>query len=67
MTFASCKTAQAARRLGVGYHRLYGLLRDARIPPPPRDSSGHFWWSDADLARARAALAARRAGEGGAP
>jgi hypothetical protein len=54
------KTPQAARLLGVTYHRLIGLLRFDKIDPPARDSSGDFVWTDSDLVRARKALEARR-------
>jgi hypothetical protein len=54
------KTPVAARELGVTYHQLIGLLRFSKIDPPPRDSSGDYVWSDADLERARRALAVLR-------
>jgi DNA-binding transcriptional MerR regulator len=52
------KTPVAARELGITYHRLMGLLRHGKIAPPDRDSSGDYLWTDADLDRARQALAA---------
>jgi hypothetical protein len=55
------KTPAAADQLGVTYNRLYDLLRFRKIAPPPRDSSGQFVWTAADLERARVALAAGRA------
>ena len=62
------KTPVAARELGVGYFQLYDLLRFGKIDPPARDSSGDFIWTDADLERARNALASvRRAKRKGAP
>jgi hypothetical protein len=54
------KTPMAARELGITYCQLIGLLRYGKITPPQRDSSGDFVWQDADLARARKALDARR-------
>jgi hypothetical protein len=39
---------------------LYRLLRDGRISPPEKDSSGDYCWSMDDLPRVRAALAASR-------
>jgi hypothetical protein len=54
------KTPVAARELGVTYHQLVGLLRFAKISPPPRDSSGDYLWFAADLERARRALKAGR-------
>jgi hypothetical protein len=50
------KTPVAAKRLGVPYHRLIGLLRADRIEPPAKDSSGDYVWSAADIERAREAL-----------
>ena len=58
MTFR--KTPVAADELGVNYYRLIGLLRGRKIPPPSRDSSGDYLWTDADLDRARQALATMR-------
>ena len=51
------KTCEAARELGVTREKLTGLLRRGRIEPPEKDISGDYWWSDADLERARQALA----------
>jgi hypothetical protein len=51
------KTPAAARALSTTYHRLMGLIRFAKLDPPPaRDSSGHYVWSPKDLQRARQAL-----------
>jgi DNA-binding transcriptional MerR regulator len=54
------KTPEAARELGVTYHRLMGLIRFGRINPPQRDGSGDYVWDEADIARAREALQAVR-------
>jgi hypothetical protein len=54
------KTPVAAQTLGATYHELIGLIRFHKIDPPQRDSSGDYLWDESDLARARAALAARR-------
>jgi hypothetical protein len=54
------KTPVAAKQLGVSYHQLIGLLRFGKIDPPDRDSSGDYLWSQADLDRAREALAKLR-------
>jgi hypothetical protein len=54
------KTPVAARELGITYHRLIGLIRFDKIPPPTRDSSGDYLWTDADIERARQAVAAMR-------
>jgi hypothetical protein len=51
------KSPTAARELGVSYHQLAGLLRSRKIPPPQKDSSGDYIWTDEDLDRARQALA----------
>jgi hypothetical protein len=56
------KTPKAALEVGEGvtYMNLYNLIRNGKIPPPERDSSGDFIWSDADIERARKALALRK-------
>jgi hypothetical protein len=54
------KTTAAAQELGVPYWRLIGLMRYGKINPPGRDTSGDFVWTDADMDRARAALARAR-------
>jgi hypothetical protein len=54
------KTPAAARELNVPYHSLINLIRYGKITPPERDTSGDYVWTDADLARARQALAAAR-------
>jgi hypothetical protein len=60
------KTPAAARELGVSYETLYGLLRYDKMAPPGRDTSGDYVWTDADLDRARRALAqSRRRGRKG--
>jgi hypothetical protein len=53
-------TVDAARALGVRYHRLFALLRDNLIALPARDSSGRYWFAPGDIAAARQALAARQ-------
>jgi len=55
------KTPAAARELGIRYDLLIGLMRYEKLDPPGRDSSGHFVWTDADMDRARQALASHRA------
>jgi hypothetical protein len=54
------KTTAAARALGVPYHALYALLRDNKLPPPARDSSGDFCWTPENLELARQVLRTRR-------
>ncbi len=55
--FTYRKTPIAARELGISYTNLHNLIRYGKLTPPGRDSSGHFVWTDADLERARVALA----------
>jgi len=55
------KTPVAARELGITYWRLISLLRCGKIDPPTKDTSGDFIWTDADMRRARQAIA-RQAG-----
>jgi hypothetical protein len=54
------KTPRAADLLGCTYHQLIGLVRFRNIIPSARDSSGDYVWTDADLDRARQALAKGR-------
>ena len=52
------KTRDVLPELGVPYHRLFGMLRSGKLDPLPlKDSAGDYWWSEADVARAREALA----------
>lgn len=51
------RTGAAAKHLGVPISRLHGLIRHRRmVPPPSKDSADDYVWTDADLARARAAM-----------
>jgi hypothetical protein len=50
------KTPAAARELGVTVYRLHSLIRGGKLPPPQKDTSGDFIWTDADLDRALQAL-----------
>ena len=51
------KTREAVAALSTTYHKLVSLVRfDKLNPPPQKDISGDFIWSEADLERARAAL-----------
>jgi hypothetical protein len=54
------KTPQAAREAGIPLTHLYSLLRTGKLAPPAKDSSGHYVWSDADVARIFQALAGDR-------
>lgn len=53
------KTREILHELGAGatYHRLVAALRSGKIAPPEKDASGDFTWSQADVERARQALA----------
>jgi hypothetical protein len=53
------KTPVAAAELKTTYHKLIGLVRFGKIPPPARDSSGDYLWDESDLERARQALRPR--------
>jgi hypothetical protein len=53
-------TMEACRELGITYDKVYTLLRSGKLDPPPRNGSGDFAWSAADVARLRKALAAPR-------
>jgi predicted site-specific integrase-resolvase len=54
------KSRAVAERLGVPYYVLFNLLRNGRLSPPSKDSSGDYVWTEEDVERARAALLARR-------
>lgn len=51
------KTPIAARLLNVPYTRLMSLLRNGKIDPPPKDTSGDYLWSEENLAAASTLLA----------
>jgi hypothetical protein len=53
------KTPIAARELGISYHRLSFLIRSGHIRAPEKDTSGDYWWTDADLDGVRQYLEAR--------
>jgi hypothetical protein len=53
------KTTAAARQLGINYTRLINLIRYGKLDPPGKDSSGDYVWTQADMERARLALAER--------
>jgi hypothetical protein len=43
---------------GVSYYRLVSALRGGKISPPPaKDASGDYVWTEEDVDRARQALA----------
>ncbi len=54
------KTTVAARELGATYSQLHNLIRNGKLVPPPKDTSGDLIWGDEDIERARQALATRR-------
>lgn len=56
------KTRDVEKLLGVGYYRLFRLVRVGHIPPPAKDSSGDYVWSPEDIERARQVLHGRRKG-----
>jgi hypothetical protein len=58
------KTPIAARQLDTSYHQLFNLIRFNKIKPPERDTSGHYIWTDGDLARARQAIQESRTRKG---
>ena len=51
------KTRQAARQLGCKFHQLINLINNEKLAPPNKDSSGDYFWTEADIERARLALA----------
>jgi hypothetical protein len=53
------KTTVACRELGVTYDTLFSMIRRGHIQPPEKDSSGNYWWSDADLEAVRQCLTTR--------
>jgi hypothetical protein len=56
------KTIEVVRKLAVPYSRLMDLIRNNRIPRPPKDASEDYIWWPADVERARHALATARRG-----
>lgn len=50
------KTPVVAQTLGVTYGRLFQLIREGKLSPPAKDSSGDYVWLEADVDRARAVL-----------
>jgi hypothetical protein len=50
-------TQTAARILGVLVPTLQSAIYRGKMSPPQRDEGGRFCWTDADIERARAALA----------
>lgn len=65
------KTCEVVELLGVKGPRLRDAIQNQRIAPPPgKDPSGHFVWTDADIERARIAISTdlrRRSSREGAP
>jgi hypothetical protein len=51
------KTPQVAVQLNATYWRIIGLIRGRKIKAPFKDDSGDFWWTPADIERAKKALA----------
>jgi hypothetical protein len=53
------KSTAVARMLDVPYYRLFALIRDGKLAPPPKDSSGDYVWTERDIEGARRALLTR--------
>jgi DNA-binding transcriptional MerR regulator len=53
------KSSVVARQLGVAYSRLFALIREGKLVPPAKDSSGDYVWTEQDVEAARQALASR--------
>jgi hypothetical protein len=49
------KTKDVARELGISVLKLRAMLQNEKLEPPPKDSSGDYVWTDADVERARVA------------
>lgn len=47
------KTTCVARQLGISYWRLLGFIRSGRLAPPPKDTSGDYVWSRAQIQAVR--------------
>jgi hypothetical protein len=45
------KSPLAAREAGISLTHLYSLIRNGKLAPPLKDSSGHYLWFDADFER----------------
>ncbi len=55
-----------ARELQVPYATLFNWVRDRRIPPPEKDSSGRYAWTPGDVENARRILKTLRPQPAGA-
>jgi hypothetical protein len=44
----------------VSYWKILGMIRTARLPPPPRDRHGNYCWRSCDVAALRKLLAEDR-------
>ena len=53
-------TTEAARLVGTTPNNLLAAIRNGRLAAPAKNASGAYWWTDADVERARAALAIDR-------
>jgi hypothetical protein len=54
------RTSAVAALLGRQSKRLYQLIEYGKIPCPPRDTSGAYYWRSEDIEAARAYLDAGR-------
>lgn len=52
------KSSEAARRVGITCTRLYSLLRNGKLKPPRKDTSGDYFWGEEDVRRLREAVRA---------
>jgi hypothetical protein len=50
-------TQQVADQLGIGLARIFNSLRARKLRPPAKGPTGTYWWSPADVAALRKALA----------
>jgi DNA-binding transcriptional MerR regulator len=54
------KSGAVAQQLGIPYYTLFELMRGGHLQPPQKDSSGQYVWTEADVERARHAVAERK-------
>jgi hypothetical protein len=54
-------TGQVADQLRVPAYLIHAALRFRKFPPPQKDGTGSFVWTERDVANLEAALAATQA------
>lgn len=60
-TFPYRTTSQVAKLLGLSYPGLHSLMQRGKLDPlPAKDPGGRYFWTEDDVARARAAAAVDR-------